>query len=152
MSTVSNSSRAGPKIGGTRWNRGAGLVAAILNFCSLPSSINVTQRQPMSSVSRQSGPWSKIWRQPLESRRNQLSFKSYFQFRFGGRHLESVVNNVGRHRCFHIQVVRGRKRCVAVGMTSLCNWKQVTSASRKYPIFPWMVPLVFHVSPGTGER
>jgi hypothetical protein len=27
----------------------------------------------------------------LESRRNQLQFKRYFQFRFGGRYLESVI-------------------------------------------------------------
>jgi hypothetical protein len=31
----------------------------------------------------------------LESRRQLLPFKSYFHFRFGGRHLESIVNIVG---------------------------------------------------------
>jgi len=87
-------------------------LAAILKFGSLPSSINVDQRLPMSamsSMSSQSRPWSKIWRQPLESHRNLLPLESYFQFRFGGRHLESVVNNVGRHRHCHTQVGRGKK-------------------------------------------
>jgi hypothetical protein len=40
---------------------------------------------------------------------NLLPFKSCFQFRFGGRHFDSVVNNVGRHRRRHVQVGRGRK-------------------------------------------
>ena len=50
-----------------------------------------------------------MWWHPLESRCNQQPFKRYFQFRFGDRHLESVVNNVGRHRRRHDQVGRGRK-------------------------------------------
>ena len=40
---------------------------------------------------------------------NYRSKESYFQFRFGDRHLGSVVNNVGRHRRRHDQVGRGRK-------------------------------------------
>ncbi len=51
-----------------------------------------------------------MWGQPLELRRSrQLPFKGYFQFLFGGRCLELVVNNVRRHRHRHIQVGRGRK-------------------------------------------
>ena len=34
--------------------------------------------------------------------------KSYLQFRFDGRHLESVVNSVGRHRHCHVHVGRFR--------------------------------------------
>ena len=57
-------------------------------------------------MSSQSLTWSKICRQPLESRRNLLPFKSYFQFRFGGRHLESVVISVGQFSQWHSN--RGR--------------------------------------------
>ena len=88
-------------------------------------SINVRQRQALSALSSQSRPWSKIWRQPLESCRNLIPFKSYFQFRCGDRHLEFLVSNVARHRHCHILVGPGRKRGVAVGirLKSLCHWK-----------------------------
>jgi hypothetical protein len=36
-----------------------------------------------------------MWGQPLESHCKQLPFKAYFQFRFGGHHLESVVKMSG---------------------------------------------------------
>ena len=115
-------------------------------------SVNIGKRQAVSSVSSQSRAWSKMWGQPLESRCKQLPFKSYFQFRFGGRHLESVVNNVGRHRRRHDQVGRGRK-CGGSRWNYVCMLleTEVTSTSRKSPIFPWRVPLVFQVAPGTGK-
>ena len=58
--------------------------------------------------------------QPLKSRLNQLQFKSYFQFRFGGRHLETVINNVGRHRHRRDQVSRGRKCIGGSRMNYVC--------------------------------
>ena len=88
------------------------LLAAILNFGSLPSSTNDDQRRLKSgsvfSVASKSNVVENVG-QPLESRRNQLPLKSYFQFRFSGRHLESAVTDVGRHRRRHTQVGRGRK-------------------------------------------
>ena len=57
-------------------------------------SVNIGKRQEVSSVSSKSRAWSKMWGQPFKSRCKQLPFKSYFQFRFGGRHLESAVNYV----------------------------------------------------------
>ncbi len=72
--------------------------SAILNFGSLPLSTNVCQHRQTSGsvlgVKSKSGVVENVG-QPLESRCKQLPFKSYFQFRFGGRHLESVVTNVG---------------------------------------------------------
>ena len=82
---------------------------------------DVGRCRAVSAVPYLSRAWSKMWKLPLESRRNQLPFKSYFQFRFCGRHLESptlcdiyvvvfrsaVVENVG----------------VAVGIMSVCCWK-----------------------------
>ena len=62
-----------------------------------PTSVFVGQRHAVSSVSSQNRAWTKMWEQRLESRRNLQPFNSYFQFRFGGRHLESLFNNVGRH-------------------------------------------------------
>ena len=123
-----------------RCNRGAitcrskvistpGFCDNILNFGNLPSSTNVGQRRPMSgsvpSVKSRSGvdAWSKMLGPPLKSRHNQLPFKSYFQFRFGGRHLESVVTNVG-----DIDVVIFRSAMVEsvrvdVGIMSVCCCK-----------------------------
>ena len=51
-------------------------------------SVNIGKRQAVSG---------RKWGQPLESRcikQLGLPFTSYFQFRFGGRHLESAVNYV----------------------------------------------------------
>ena len=89
-------------------------LAAILNFDSLPSLINVGLRRLTSgrvlSVKSKSGVVENMWdRQPLESRHTPFPFKSYFQFRFGVRHLELVVNNVRRHRLRHTLVGRGKK-------------------------------------------
>jgi len=77
---------------------------------------NVDQRRLTSgnilSVKSKSGVIENgTWWQPLESRCNQLLFKSYFQFRFGGRHLGSVVNVVVKNMG------------VAVGIMSVCRWK-----------------------------
>ena len=55
--------------------------------------------------------------QPLESRRDLLPLKSYFQFRFASRHLESIVNNV----VFRSRVVENVG--VAVEIMSVCRWK-----------------------------
>ncbi len=97
-------------------------------------------------MSTQKRAWSKMWAQPLESLYKQLPFKSYVFFRFGGRHLESVVSNVGRHRRRHGQVGRGRK-CGGSRWHNVCMLleTEVTSTSRIPPIFPWRVPLVFQV-------
>ena len=89
------------------------------NVGSLSSSINVGLRRLTSSVSSQSRAWSKMSGQPLESCRIQILFKSYFQFRFGVRHLELVVNNVRRHT----QVGRGRKCGGIFGTMPVCRWK-----------------------------
>ena len=115
-------------------------------------SINVGQRQAVSSVSSQSRAWSKVWVQPLESRHNELLLQSYFQFRFGGRHLESAIQDVGRCRQLHNQVGRGRK-CGGSRWNYVCMLlqTQVTSTSRKSSIFPGRVPLVFQLAPGTGK-
>ena len=40
-----------------------------------------------------------------------------------GRHLESVVSNVRRDRCRHIQVGNGRKFGIAIGIMSVRCWK-----------------------------
>jgi len=48
----------------------------------------------------------------------RLPFKSYFHFRFGDRHLESIVNNVEQRRHCHIQLGRGRKVGVPVAVGS----------------------------------
>ena len=74
----------------------------------------------------------------MESRHNKLLLQSYFQFRFGGRHLESAVYGVGRRRQLHIQVGRGRK-CGGSRWNYVCllPQTQVTSTSRKSSIFPW---------------
>ena len=115
----------------------------------------VDQRRPTSGnvqMSCQSGSWSKILGQPLESRRSLLPFNSYFQFRFGGRHFESVVNDVERHRHCHTLVGRGRKRGDSRWKyVSMSLETKVMSTSRKYTIFAGRVPLVFQVSPGTGK-
>ena len=93
-----------------------------------------------------------MWGQPLESHCNQLLLKSYSHFRFDGRHLESVVNSVGRYRHCHTQVGHGRK-CGG----SWCNYvcmlleTEVTSTNRKCPICPRMVPLIFQLAPSTGK-
>ncbi len=91
------------------------LLAAILNFGSLPSSTNVDQRQPVAggvlggkSKSAMIENWGEGG-QPLESRHNELLLQSYFKFRFGGRHVESAIHEVGRCRQLHNQVGRGRK-------------------------------------------
>ena len=72
------------------------LVAVILNSSSLLSSINDSQRHAVFSVSSQSRsrPWSRGWMRLIASP-SAIPFKSCFQFRFGGRHLQSVVNNMG---------------------------------------------------------
>ena len=90
-----------------------------------------------------------MWGQPLESRRKQLKqqpFKSYFQFRFDGHHLKSVVNNVGRHRFRHIEVGRGRK-CGAIRCKYVSMLLETEVTAEKCPIFPWRVPMVFEVAP-----
>ena len=89
----------------------------------------------------------------MESRRNQFLLKSYFQFRFGDRHLESVVHDVGRHRHLHSQVGHGRK-CGGSHWNYVCMLVQteVTSTRRKSSISPARVPLVFQLAPGTGKR
>ena len=117
------------------------------------TSINVGQHQAVSSVSSQSRAWSIMWRKPLESRRNQLLLKSYFHFRFGGRHLESVVHDVRRHRRLHSQVGHGRK-CGGSHWNYVCMLVQteVASTRRKSSISPARVPLVFQLAPGTGKR
>ena len=119
-------------------------------------SINVGQRQPMSAVSSQSRPWSKIWRQPVESRRNLLPFNSNLQFLFGDRHLESVVSNVGRHRDIDIVILRlalFTNVGVAVGVICLCCWKlKIYRPAEIISDFSMEVVLVFQVSPGTEGR
>jgi hypothetical protein len=67
----------------------------------------VGQRRAVSSLSSRSRALSKFntCKEPLESRRNRFyRWKSYFHFRFGGRHRESVVNIIWRRRRSHIQV------------------------------------------------
>jgi len=99
-------------------------------------SINIGKRKTLFSVSSQNRPWSNMWGQPLESRFKQLPFKSYFKLRFGR----------------HGQVGRGRK-CWGSRLKCVCMLlkTEVTSTSRKSPIFPWRVPLVSQVRPGTGR-
>ena len=77
----------------------------------------------------------------MKSRRNLLVFKSYFQLRFGGRHLESEVKNVWRRRRRHIVVGHGRK-CGGSRWNYVCILleTEVTSTSRKSSIFPWRCP------------
>jgi len=135
------------------------LLAAILNFGSLPSPTNVDQHRLMPgsviSVTSKSGVVDNVG-QPLQSRRNQLpfeTFESYFQFRFQGRHLESVLNNVGRHRLRHIQVGRGRTyggtRLNFVSM--LLETEVALTVHQKMSDFPWRVSLVFQIAPGSGK-
>ncbi len=73
-------------------------LVATLNFDGMSLLSNVDQDWQTSgrdvSVKRKSGVIENMG-QYLESRRNLAPFKSYFQFRFGGRQLESVVTNVG---------------------------------------------------------
>ena len=65
------------------------LLAAILNFGGLSVLSNVDQDRQTSgrvlSVKSKPGAIENMG-QPLESRRNLLPLKRYFQFRFGGRH------------------------------------------------------------------
>jgi hypothetical protein len=78
------------------------LLAAILNFGSLPLSTNVGQRRPTSgsvhSVKSKSGVIENMLAAfgIVSQSITVQKFKSYFQFRFGGRHLESVVINDGQ--------------------------------------------------------
>jgi len=71
--------------------------------------INVGERQAGSSVSSQIGRGRKcgdsLWNRVV----NNYSSKVISSSGFGGRHLESVVNKVGRRRPRHDQVGRGRK-------------------------------------------
>ncbi len=58
----------------------------------------------------------------MKSSRNLLPFESYFQFRVGDRHLESIVTNVVTLTSSY----SGRpwsKMCVAIGIRSVCCWK-----------------------------
>ena len=104
-------------------------MAVILIFCSIcqrqqcssrPSSTNVGQRRPTSRIVLSVKSESRVDEnvgQPLESRRDLLPLKSYFQFRFASRHLESIVNNV-THRSGVVENVG-----VAVEIMSVCRWK-----------------------------
>jgi len=94
------------------------------------SNFGSRELRAMFAVTQLSRAWSIMWGLPLESRRHH--FENYFQFRFGGRHLESVVNNVGDIKIvtFRSAVVEHMK--LAVGIMFVCLLEaEVTSTSRK---------------------
>ncbi len=78
-----------------------------------------------------------MWGQPLESRCSNHRSEVISSSGFGGRHLESIVNNVGRHQRRHDRVGRGRK-CGGSRWNNVCMLleTEVTSTSRKSMVFP----------------
>ena len=120
-------------------------LAVILNFDSLLSSTNDDQRRPTCQVKvghcRKIG--GSFWNCVAISYR-----LSYFQFRFGGRHLESVVN---KRRETSTVSYSGQRWSKIWGSrwnyVSMSLETEVISTSRKYPICPWRAPLVFQISP-----
>jgi len=116
-------------------------MVAILNFCSLPSSTNVGQPHAVSLVLRRSRAWSKMCGGVAFEIASQSTVQKLFQFRFGGRHLESIFANVGWRRRLHTQVGHGRK-CGFSRWNYVCMLLEIeiTSTCRKSSIFPWRVP------------
>jgi len=99
-------------------------------------------------MSNQSQPWSKMRRQRLKSV-TLILFKSYYQFLFDGRHLESGVINVGQRQHCHIHLDRCRKYCGSCwNYVCMSLETDVTPVSRKPPIFSRTMHMVFNVSPG----